>query len=192
MAYSAITVSAIITQIKKESRIEGSDNLDVMILGILNELLLEETQNHRYGEMLVLNHSLTLVTAQETYTLPDNFANIRLIRYKFANGYTITLQKRTEYIQERTTGNPKFFDIADNVIYVFPYDRVLDTDSLLVDYYKNPDQLANDTTAFPIQRLVGAIKQKAIQRVLIYNRDLAAAQVFRGEGAEDTERVQPG
>jgi len=192
MAANITTIVSLVSQIKAEARVKGSDNLDNMILDILNELLLEEVHNHHYSEMLVINSPITLVDAQKAYALPTDFTDIRLVRYIRESGYTITLDPRSEYTEERISGNPKYYDISGGVILIFPFANVLAADALSLDYWKVPDQLALDTTPFPIIKLVGPIKQKAIARVHVYNKDMASAQMFSGMGAEDTERAHKG
>lgn len=185
------TFAELVDQIKIESRVKGADNLDGFIGAVINELLLAYAQKNRYFEFLVTNSPVTTSFATSLYTLPADFMNMRLVRYKQANtGFIRTLNPRPQYIDTANGTLPRWYELAGDKIVVFPYDDLPAGDLLYLDYYKIPDTLSG-TAVFPIPRLVPTLKLEAIHRVIIYNGDLQRAAALRGEAAENETRSKP-
>lgn len=185
------TLDVLREQIKTESRVKGSDNLDTFIDGIVNELLLDYAQKNRYFEFLVTNSSITTLFGISSYALPADFMNIRLVRYRQTpTGYTRTLRPRSTFVDTANGQTPRYFEIVGDSIEVFPFEQLPADDFLLIDYFKIPDTLTGPDI-FPIPRLLPSVKLEAIHRVLLYNRDLAAAAAMKGEAVENEVRSKP-
>lgn len=184
------TLATLREQIKIEGRVKGSDNLDSFIDGVVNELICDYAQKNRYFEFLVTNQVIPTVLNTGTYALPSDFIAMRLIRYKNANGYTWTLNRRSEYIETARGKSPKWFDLAGSSILIFPFDDVPAAETLLLDYYRLPQTLVS-ASVFPVPKLLATVKLEAIHRVLIYNEKLQAAAALRGEAQENEVRTKP-
>lgn len=183
-------LSVLRDQIKTEGRVKGSDNLNLFIDGVVNELLLDYAQKNRYFEFLVTNVPIVTLAAIGSYTLPTNFMSIRLVRYRNANGYTRTLNARPPFIESAVGTLPRWHEIAGDKIVIFPVDDLPAAETLLIDYYKVPDTLT-DNDPFPVPRLLPTVKLQAISRVLIFNDQLPSAAALKGEAVENEVRSKP-
>lgn len=174
--------------VKKEARVDGADNLDPWIDALINELLCNYAANNRYFELLTINSAIPTLLNTGTYALPTDFVAMRLVRYREQNnGYTRTLNPRSQYIETANGQRPRWYDIAGNSIIIFNSDVVPAGDSLLIDYYKYPQTLVA-ASVFPIPKLVTPVKLEAIRRTLIYNQQLQAAQILKGDALEHEVR----
>lgn len=188
-----ITVDTLRTQIKKESRVSGSDNLDDYILDLINELFLDFIEKNHYFEMLVPNLNITTVAINNgIYPLPADFYAERLVRYQPSppNGSPYTLRKRNEYLENARGTMPHYYEVSGVSLTIFPAQNVPDGDLVLLDYYKYPNILAT-TDVFPIPRLIMNLKLRAIHRVLLYNNNIQQAAALRGEAMEMDYKVRP-
>lgn len=180
------TLAALRILIKKEGRVEGSDNLDTFIDGVVNELLCDYAQKNRYFELLVTNEVIPTLLNTGTYDLPDDFMAMRLVRYKQgSSNYIYTLNPRPEYIETPRGSRPKWYEVVGSSISIFASDDIPVNDSLLIDYYKFPQTLVS-ASVFPIPKLVTPVKLEAIRRVLIFNSKLQEAQIFKGDAVENS------
>jgi hypothetical protein len=182
------TLAVLLTEIKKEARISGSDNLDTWLTSLINELLLDYVEKTRYFEMLLVGQPITLVDETSAYDLPADFHKMRGVRYTIGSGNPYPIYPRGEYVQTARNGNPKFYELAGDQILITPITNIRATDTLVMDYYKYPSELVDPGDVFPIPRLIGPLKLKAITRAVIYNRDLNVAAALRGESIEQETR----
>ena len=184
MAIQTKTLAVLRDEIKKESRVKGSDNLDSFITTLINELLLDFVEKARYFELLLRDQPITLVDETGEYDLPNDFHKLRAVRYTIGYGIPYPIYPRGSFVGVPTPGNPRFYEVAGSSLIISPTDNIRDADTLVLDYYKYPTELTVDGDIFPIPRLIAPLKLKAIQRVVIYNRELAVASVIRGEAVE--------
>ncbi len=184
------TLAELRDQIKTEARVKGSDNLDSFIDTLINELLLDFAQKNRYFEFLVPNFSITTLAATGSYDLPADFMDMKLVRYRNANGYFRTINKRNGFIETANGTLPRWYELAGGQIVIFPVDDLVADESLLIDYYKVPETLT-DNDVFPVSRLLPTVKLTAISRVLIFNQDLATAAALKGEAVDNEVRSKP-
>ncbi|SRR6266404_7379034 len=178
-------------QIKTEARLEGSNDLDDFLTGLINELLLDYSIKNRYFELLQLNLAIALTTGIESYPLPGDFFIEKLIRYQDSQGNTRSLTRRSEHLDNPFDGSTRYYEIANGNLLLMPSSRVQTGESLLLDYYQYPAKLAEETDVFPIPRLIAPVKQRAIFRAHIYNNQLQSASVLRGESVESEVRSKP-
>ena len=188
MALQTKTFAVLLDEIKRESRVKGSDNLDTFIKTVINELLLDYAEKIRYFELLLKDQPITLIEATGTYDLPDDFHKMRAVRYTIGSGLPYSIYPRGQYVPNTAGGNPRFYELAGATITIFPATNIKEVDTLALDYYKYPTELALDGDIFPIPRLIGPLKLKAIHRVLIYNRELNVSAAMRGESMEQEYR----
>lgn len=184
------TLSALRELIKKESRIKGSDNLDDFVDGLVNELLCDYVQKSRFFELLNTNVPITTTLNNGTYSLPDDFIVMRMVRYKETasnSNFIRTLNPRPQYIETANGQRPRWYDLAGNSLLIFPFDVVPANDTLLIDYYKFPATLEADDI-FPIPRLVAPVKLEAIRRVLLFNQQIQEAQLIKGDSVDIESR----
>lgn len=184
------TLAELRAQVKEEARVKGADNLDGFINTLINELLVDYAQKNRYFEFLVTNYPITTLAATSGYGLPDDFMSMRLVRYRTATGWTRTLHPRSQFVDTPQGSTPRYYENSGNQLMVFPVDDLLAGDTILVDYYKVPDTLA-DADIFPVPRLVPTVKLAAITRVLIFNNEMAQAAALKGEATENEVRTKP-
>jgi hypothetical protein len=184
------TLAELRAQVKQEARVKGSDNLDGFIDVLINELLVDYAQKNRYFEFLVTNYPITTLAATGSYNLPTDFMSMRLVRYRTATGYTRTLHPRSGYVDTPRGSTPRYYENSGDQVMVYPVDDLLAGDTILVDYYKVPDTLA-DGDVFPVPRLVPTVKLSAITRVLIFNNEMAQAAALKGEATENEVRSKP-
>lgn len=177
------------TEIKREARVEGSDNLDDFVKGLINELLLAYVETTDYQEILVSNIGVTLIAATGLYDLPEDFKTMRFVKYRVgASAPYKPLRRRPQFVEVAQGRLPNYFDIVANQLFVYPYDNVRTDDTLVFDYYAYPAALESDDDVFPIPRLIVPLKRNAIYRVHVYNRDLQVAAALRGESTENEVR----
>lgn len=193
-AIQTITLLQLRDLIKKEAKVEGSDNLDSWITDLINELLLNFILQKKYSELLLTNVSIAIVAAQESYALPANFNYMRLVRYQTTSnlGRIKTLLPRNEFVETTvTSGLPRFYEVVGFNIKLLPYLDVLAGDTLLIDYYSYPVKLSDNADVFPIPRLIAPVKQRAIYRTHIYNNSLQQAAALKGDSVETEIRGNP-
>lgn len=184
------TLAELRAQVKEEARVKGADNLDGFINTLINELLVDYAQKNRYFEFLVTNYPITTLAATSGYNLPTDFMSMRLVRYRTATGYTRTLHPRSQFVNTPRGSTPGYYENSGNQLMVYPVDDLQAGDTILVDYYKVPDTLA-DADIFPVPRLVPTVKLAAITRVLIFNNEMAQAAALKGEATENEVRTKP-
>lgn len=188
MAIQTKTLAVLREEIKKESRVKGSDNLDAYVVSLINELLLDFVEKARYFELLLRDQPITLIDITGTYNLPTDFHKMRAVRYTIGSGQPYTIYPRGAYLSVPTPGNPRYYEAAGTSLVISPEDNIRDVDTLVLDYYKYPAELTVDGDIFPIPRLIAPLKLKAIQRVVIYNRELGVAAALKGEADEQTAK----
>lgn len=177
--------------IKIEARVKGSDDLDSWIDALVNELLANYAQNGRYFEFLLTNQPVTTTLNNGTYALPDDFIAMRMIRYQENSNsrYIRTLNPRPQYIETARGQRPRWYELAGSSILIFPFDDVPANDTLLLDYWSFPQTLIN-ASVFPVPKLLTPVKLEAVRRTLIYNQQLEAAQILKGDAREHEVRAK--
>lgn len=180
------TFIQLIGEIKREAKVDGSNNLDTFIKELINGLLLEYVKTN-YQELLVLNQTFTLIAATGNYALPANFRVLRDVRYRIgANGVFRPLYYRPQYVRVSYRTFPRYYDIAAGIITLSPFEQIKTDDAISYDYYKYPDELVADADVFPIPKLIVPLKRAAVSRVYLYNRDLQVASAFGAGIPADT------
>jgi len=182
-----MTKAQLRTAIKLEARIKSSTNLDTMVDNIVEDILTDLCNKARYHELLQENEALTLVDAQGAYALPADYQNLEIVRYGIGPDATVFSQLllKTDVVQQRSSrGRPRFYKfVAGPKISVFPYDDLLATDSLLIDYYVTPMSLyTTEGSAFPVPRLESAVKKSAIARVQRFSAATTESQMSERDG----------
>lgn len=186
---SAISLSDLRNQIKREARVSGATDLDDFITSLINELLLDYCLNNRYFEQLRLNTVVAVSDLNGNYPLPTDFQTENLVRFKDNNTLnTWTLYPRTGYLANPAPGRPGFYQIVGGQVSILPIDNFNIGDSILLDYYAFPVTLVDDADPFPIPKLIGPLKLKAIYRVHVYNGQLQQAQLLKGDAGENESR----
>lgn len=168
--------------IKRESRIKSGVNLDSLVDKIVIEIMDDYGNLARYGELLQVGTVITLVAAQQAYSLPANFQNLAVVRYgRGPNPTTFrnVLVQTPTVAQTWSGGIPKFYRIvAGSKISLWPYADVVVVDQLLIDYYIKPSSLfVLDGDEFPVPRLQSAVKKAAISRMQRFYSAAAESQL---------------
>lgn len=178
------TFTALRTEIKQESKVEGADNLDQMIFDLIQEILTTECENRSYLEMLILNTEIATIAATSSYALPSNFMRIRTVRYRQGTFPLRTLNDKNLYAQNPVGNAARYYEVAGSNIVIEPYANIPNGDTLVIDYYKYPDTVVGGNN-FPIPKLIATVKQKVLARVLLYNKALQQAQALQAEGTKN-------
>lgn len=186
-----IKLGDLVDEIKQESKLQGSSDLNNFVLRLINELLLEYCLKNRYYELLQLNIPFNTTKDINIYPLPDDLQHISLIRYTNLAGNTRTLYSRNEFIANPVGSSPRYYQVAGNAINLMPSTNIYSNEIILLDYYSVPAKMTDlENDFFPIPRLYGSLKQRAIYRALKYNA-VATADSFKADAAEEEARVRP-
>lgn len=184
---SEVSFQQLVDQIKVESRIKGANNFDITIKALINELLLTETETARYSALMVRGHEIGIADAEGSVDLPDDFANMARVWYS-RTGQPLRsriINHKNDFVEEsRDGGEPKYYELAGNQLIIFPYGQVLASDNLQIDYWKYPNKLEADDDVFPIPKLIPVLKQKAIARLHILEKDMNAADRLNASGMQ--------
>lgn len=169
------------TEIKLETRVKSSTNLDAFIDNVVDDILVDACNKTKYYELMKLDVIITLVTAQAQYALPADFQNLKELRYGVSPTPTnfVTLQSLTDNIRRSgTPGIPFFYFLSGTKVNVFPSSAIKDTDILYITYYADPlSVFTGDSDLFPIPRIYGMVKKRAIARVEAFHNNVSQAQM---------------
>lgn len=198
-AFALPTLKQLRDSIKLESRLTGTTDTDPLVNNTINELLLEYCFNNRYLELLNLNIPLPTLNATGQYILPSDFHHVSNVRYQDASNGIITLYPRkTNLNLSNPAGTrPRYYEINGTIssfnINILPYTDVAVGEFILLDYYSLPPTLVDDSDTFPIARLIGPLKQKAIYRMLLFNTQTTkdTAPMYKVGANEDEARSKP-
>jgi hypothetical protein len=199
MDFALSTLKQLRDSIKLESRLAGTTDTDPLVNNTINELLLEYCYNNRYLELLTLNIPLPTIVGVGKYILPSDFHLISNVKYQGADRGIITLypRKTNLYLSNPAGTRPKYYEITGTInsfsINLIPFADVADNESIIIDYYSLPPLLIEDDDTFPIARLLGPLKQKAIYRMLLYNTQPTqqTSPLHKQGAAEDEARSKP-
>lgn len=156
--------------IKREARVKNATNLDALIDDIVADIMRDYCNKTRYYELLVEGAAITLVTAQQAYSLPADYQNLAVVRYGRGPNPTIFREVTMQAVTVKQTwssGYPRFYRlIRGPKISFWPFDNIVVADQLKIDYYIDPASIyVVDGDAFPVPRLESAVKKDAIARV---------------------------
>lgn len=182
-------------KIKRESRIKTGATLDALVDDIVADILTDYCNLARYYELLKEGDeaaAITLVDHQQGYELPDDFNHLAAVRY--ARGpvsatvpgvYHVIIEQTDQIAQTYRGGYPRFYRlVAGNKISFWPYYDISLNDSLLIDYYIDPNSIyVDDADEFPVKRLEGAVKKDAIARIQRFHSDGQGAQMTNADSA---------
>lgn len=172
--------------IKRESRILANANLDQLVDDIVADIMRDYCNLARYHELLLERVPITLVDGQQAYALPADYQNLAVVRYGVGPstpaGYKELKEQTPTIRQTYSQGTPLFYRLVATGISLFPFGRVLATDTLSIDYYVDPASLYTDEgSPFPIPRLEGAVKKAAIARIQRFHSSDTEAQMTSGD-----------
>ncbi len=178
------------TQIKQEARIKTGTNLDTLVDAIVADILRDLGNSTRHPELLIIDEELTAVDATATYALPADFQNLLAVRYGIGPNATYfrTLTEQLQRVnQSNAIGYPKWYRITSGLsLTFFPYENILATDSIFIDYYCDPNGLyILESAPFPVPRLESTVKKKAIARLQRFHASNQESQLMR-QDAQDS------
>ena len=171
-----MTRTQLIDAIKREARVKNSTDLDTMIGEILDGILSDYCLKADYYEMLKTDITVTTIAATGQYALPADFQKIKEIRFAIGSSPVNWLQllPRTDTVRRTySAGRPYFYFMSTgNKINIFPYDGILTTDQLKIDYYILPSSVFSTSGhEFPIARIQEAVKKETVARIERYHND---------------------
>lgn len=178
--------------IKLEARIKSTDEWDDLVDQVVLEILTDFCNLARYDELLKERIPLTVVASQQQYSLPVDCQNIACLR--FARGpvpttgtlsYREIVAQNGNVKQTNAYGWPFYYRrVFGMKISLWPFDSILTTDSLLIDYYALPESIfSSDGDEFPIPRLEAAVKKDTIARLQRVHESNPEAQMMGQDGA---------
>lgn len=162
--------------IKREARIQSTNDLDTMIYDIIDDVMTDTFSKERCYELRVIGSGTAMANATPTITLPADFQHVDEVRFSTDNGVTFThLWPKNDFSYNVPTGTPKWWQIVGATLYSFPYSLVTTSHKIYLDYFKVPT-FAADSDSFPVLRLQAAVKKECITRLLEYMNQLEQAQ----------------
>lgn len=177
----------LITQIKKEGRIESDDSFDAVIVGLLNELFKEAVESQHPFE-LKAETQLVLTNSTETVSLPsDFFLHDQIVFQDEDTGREWKLSDQDDANQPAPRGmygHPKTYEILSTQLSIKPASEIISGDKILLIYYKTPPTVLLTTlnTQNPIPRLEPFLIRAAIRRIrMFHSDDMQVAQMFQGD-----------
>jgi hypothetical protein len=139
--------------VQNAAKIEGYDEWSTLTDKTINRQLRRYTKLMKYPEMLVLNAELELTAATTSVSLPSDLQHLdtKSIRYsqQETNGMFAYLHAYNRY-SSATEGTPLQWIRVGNTINLNPYTDILETDQLVINYWKFPEILIANTDEFPI------------------------------------------
>jgi len=196
-----MTVQQFLDSIKREAKLEGSTDLDQLIIDKTNDILQEYTKTMQYQEMFKLDTVIACTAATSLVNLPSDYAYINdTIRYKTAAGVIKPLTKlRVSHYPE--TGTPETYRITFGQIYLYPFSAIATGDSIVIDYYALAPTITNDSSSttglpsnLPFQTFYVKVKNEVLARLALYQHDLEKFKALEQESQEiqfPTDKVTP-
>lgn len=172
--------------VKREARIKSGANLDTLVDEIIADILTDYCNLAQPNELLKEGIAITLVDEQQSYSLPDDYANLAVVRYGRGpdpTTYRVIKTQTATVAQTWSDGIPRFYRlVAGPKLSFWPYGRVVVADSLLIDYYINPLSVFDaDDDDFPVPRLESTVKKEAIARVQRFHSSGEEANMTKGD-----------
>lgn len=183
----ASTKAQLRAAIKREARVLTNANLDALIDEIVADILRDYCNLTRQWELLKEGVAITLVDGQQSYDLPADFNNLGVLRYgrgPAPHKYRVIELQPESVSQTFGRGYPRFYRlVSGRKISFWPYDAVLATDELLLDYYIDPLSIyVDEGDLFPVEALESAVKKDAISRVQRFHASTQEAQMTDADG----------
>jgi hypothetical protein len=179
-----MTLKTLHTQIKQEARVQGTNELDGYVYDVIREVHQEHTERQRYSELLILSAPITLTDGIGNYDLPADFQHLKELRFSYSGAYANgvpnwrPLDLRGDFHpKRRTSGLPRFYERADNKIWLYPYSDIKLSMAMEIDYYRLAP-LTEEDEEMPVRKLVPVVKRDAIARVHIYYKEMQSAAAF--------------
>lgn len=188
-----LELQALRSRIKIEARVNGSDDLNITIDGLINEIIQAHCRTERYYENLVRNLDIPLTDGQQGYALPEDFADIHKVWWSndLTNARQRTLRAKNDFVEESRgfTSEPRFYELAGDSILIFPYGGILATQhKFSIDYYKSPDLLENDNDVLGISKLIPTVIREGTARVLRMGKDYTGSQLSAADAKDVSGR----
>lgn len=167
--------------IKREARIQTTNDLDVMIYDIMDGVVTDIFTKERCYELRVINAPITMTAATPTVTLPNDFMHVDEVFFSVDSGTTqLRLWPKNDFSYVQPTGTPKWWLLQGANLFVFPYSLVTTSHKIYLNYFKFPTFVA-DSDNFPVLRLQEGFKKLCVTRVLEYHNSLEqAARMLTG------------
>jgi hypothetical protein len=162
-------LSALLTQVKTELRINDTDR-DTWIKSLFVEILGDFTATGLYAELFVANATATLTAATSTFTAPSNLQHLSAIRYSVDSTNYWDLYLWNAQRRQPASGRPKYYRRIGANIGLLPFDLIVATDAVQIDYYSRVIAIG-DSAEFPVPALQNAVLKKVIARVSLYDSD---------------------
>lgn len=178
------------TQVKREARVKGTDQLDEMVDDIIVEVHDQHTERQRFDELFEPDEVLTLTAANGIVALPDDFQHMGEVRFSSDGSSFRRLEVRGPYNHKRGNyGFPKFYEKTGSNIRLYPPGDILDTHALHIDYYRKATfDSSNDV--LPVDKLVPLVRREVISRVHMYYKENQSATAYQGLARQAIGEIQ--
>lgn len=171
--------------IKREARIKSAANLDTLVDDIVADIMRDHCNKIQYAELLKTDVVVTLVNSQQNYDLPTDFQNFDQLRYGRTSTpsiYRVLKPFNPNVKRSYAQGYPFFYRRVGSQILLWPYQAIMDTDQLLLDYYVHPASLyTTEDSVFPVDRLESVVKKEAIARLQRFMSDDQGATITKSD-----------
>lgn len=135
------------TNVKREYRLEGDDtNFNPLITKLMNDAFLAYARKNDHPDFLLIDEAILCTAATSEITLPDDFLRFAsgFIRFKQDDNVQWDLYRQSNSMIG-SRGWPVVFRRAGLSLYVRPFDRLIATNAILLDYYARPIVLIDGT-----------------------------------------------
>lgn len=183
MSWLNKTYAQLQTEIKKEARVKGTEDLNQFILDTVNELMCQQTTREKHFELYVPDYRFNLADGSRSYDLPSDFQHLTDVRFANDGSCFRDLDPRNDYhLKVSDRGTPRFYELAGSSLRIYPFADVNENMAIEIDYYRAPTLFdSTDSSAvFPVPKLYNAVKRDAIARTHIYYKEYQSAQAFAG------------
>jgi len=178
------------TQIKREARVQGTDELDTFVSDVVKEVHDQHTERQRFDELLVPDYDITLAYQEPWVGLPEDFQHLKEVRFSTDGSSFRELDVRGDFHQKRGNyGLPKFYEKVDRSIKLYPYDGIQSTHHVQIDYYKTAT-LDSTAANMPVNKLVPVVRREVISRVHLFYKENEQASAYKGLASEAVLGIQ--
>lgn len=184
------TLADLTEAVKDRYRITDSQ-LDRLITSFINKSYRKNAQKQQWDNLLVENYSISLTGGTEQYTLPANFWRIAQngVRYDVTSnciGKNILVVTSDDLQKWKLITNAQSPEVCAIVAPTSGTDRRIEfqpafseSKTVNIDYWKNPDELTEDTSELAIPVLEDVIIHEALAELAAYHKQWDEAAQYR-------------
>ena len=177
-----MTLQEFLDDVKAEARLDGDDDFDAMIVGILNEAVLQGLEQ-QFSHELFDAATLSLSTGDGTVALPSDYLRMNRLRFFTSEGDSWRLHDKEGPVPPAPPGfygYPKSYSVRGTNLEIEPQTEIDSGDTLSLEYYKRHTTYSAASLGVTVtpHRMIPWLKQTVLKRVLIFHEKHASAQLI--------------